>query len=203
MTVVRGRVIRWLVAGIALAWAGVAVAQDFAEGMRAHLQKHYSESRRIFHALADEGDARAQFMMGTIYEQGLGVPMDLVTAARWYRLAAEGGNPSAQYNLGVFYQFGKGVPKDPKMAAHWLLLAAEQGHGRAQNNLSTLYFTGVGVPRDPVEAWKWLTLSAEDLKGKGRDIALKNRAVIEREMMPAQIEEARRRVAAWLKRHKK
>jgi TPR repeat protein len=203
VTVVRGRVIRWLVAGFALVWAGVAAAQDFAEGMRAHLQKHYGESRRIFHALADEGDARAQFMMGTIYEQGLGVPMDLATAARWYRLAAEGGNPSAQYNLGVFYQFGKGVPKDPKTAAHWLLLAAEQGHGRAQNNLSTLYFTGVGVPRDPVEAWKWLTLSAEDLTGKGRDIALKNRTVIEREMTPAQLADARKRVAAWFKRYKK
>lgn len=197
------RLARWLVAAFVFVWAGVAAAQDFAEGMRAHLHKHYAESRRIFHALAEQGDARAQFMMGTIYEQGLGVPKDLATAARWYRLAADGGNASAQYNLGVFYQFGKGVPKDPTLAAHWLLKAAEQGHGRAQNNLSTFYFTGVGVRRDPVEAWKWLTLSAEDLKGKGHDIALENRSVIEREMTPAQIEEARRRVAAWLKRHKK
>ena len=202
MTAVRPRLLRWVLAGVALAWAGGAVAQDFAEGMHAHLEKHYAESRRIFHALADQGDVRARFMMGTIYEQGLGVPADLATAARWYRLAADGGSASAQYNLGIFYQFGKGVPKDFKTAAHWLLLAAEQGHGRAQNNLSTLYFTGAGVARDPVEAWKWLTLSAEDLKGKGREIALKNRAVIEKEMTPAQIAEARKRVAAWLERHK-
>jgi uncharacterized protein len=192
-----------LAAGLLLLWACAAAAQDFAEGMRAHLAKHYAESRRIFLALADEGDARAQFMMGTIYEQGLGVPQDLEAAARWYRLAADGGNASAQYNLGIFYQFGKGVPQDPAEAARWLLKAAEQGHGRAQNNLSTFYFTGVGVPHDPVEAWKWLTLSSDDLKGKGREIAIENRKVIEKEMTPAQIAEARRRVADWLARHRK
>ena len=202
MTVGRGSALRYLAAGVVLCWAAIAFAQDFADGMRAHLDKNYAQSRRIFHALADEGNVRAQFMMGTIYEQGLGVPKDLATAARWYRQAAEGGNPSAQYNLGVFYQFGKGVPKDAAEAARWYLKAANQGHGRAQNNLSTFYFTGVGVPRDPVEAWKWLTLSAEDLKGKGRDIALENRTVIEREMTPAQVQEARKRVAGWLSRHK-
>jgi uncharacterized protein len=192
-----------LVAGLLLLWAGAAAAQDFADGMRAHLAKHYAESRRIFLALADEGDARARFMMGTIYEQGLGVPQDLEAAARWYRLAADGGNASAQYNLGIFYQFGKGVPQDPAEAARWLLKAAEQGHGRAQNNLSTFYFTGVGVPRDPVEAWKWLTLSSDDLKGKGREIAIENRKVIEKEMTPAQIDEAKKRVADWLALHRK
>lgn len=197
------RAFRICIAGILLFWSASVAAQDFSAGMRAHLEKQYSESRRIFHALADEGDARARFMMGTIYEQGLGVPKDLATAARWYRLAAEGGSASAQYNLGVFYQFGKGVPKDPAKAARWLHMAAEQGHGRAQNNLSTFYFTGVGVPRDPVEAWKWLTLSAEDLKGAGRDIALENRKVIEKEMTPAQIQEARKRVASWLEQHRK
>lgn len=192
-----------LAAGLLLLLAaGTAAAQDFADGMRAHLAKHYAESRRVFHALADEGDVRARFMMGTIYEQGLGVPTDLEAAARWYRLAADGGSASAQYNLGIFYQFGKGVPKDPAEAARWLLKAAEQGHGRAQNNLSTFYFTGVVVQRDPVEAWKWLTLSSDDLKGAGRDIALENRKVIEKEMTPAEIAEAKKRVADWLVAHK-
>ena len=184
-----------------LALPAGAAAEDFAAGMRVHLEKHYAESRRIFGALAEGGDVRAQFMMGTIYEQGLGVPKDLAAAAEWYRRAAAAGNASAQYNLGVFYQFGKGVPKDAAKAARLLRQAAEQGHGRAQNNLSTFYFTGVGVPRDPVEAWKWLTLSADGLKGKGRQIALDNRAVIEREMTAEQIEDARRRTAEWQRSH--
>ncbi len=176
-------------------------AEAFADGMRLHLEKRYGDSRPVFEALARGGDARAQFMMGTIYEQGLGVPKDLAAAAEWYRRAAEGGNASAQYNLGIFYQFGKGVPKNSAEAARLLRLAAERGHGRAQNNLSTFYFTGVGVARDPVEAWKWLTLSAEDLEGSGRQIALDNRAVIERAMTPEQIAEAQRRTAEWRRAH--
>jgi hypothetical protein len=198
-----GRVARLALALLFVAAAGAAAAEDFAVGIRAHLAKKYAESRQVFHALADAGDARAQFMMGTIYEQGLGVAKDLAAAAAWYRRAADGGNASAQYNLGVFYQFGKGVAKDAAEAARRLHMAAEQGHGRAQNNLSTFYFTGVGVPRDVVEAWKWLTLSAQDLKGAGREIALSNRAVIEREMTADQIEAARHRVADWLRRHGK
>ncbi|MGH6621126.1 MAG: tetratricopeptide repeat protein [Alphaproteobacteria bacterium] len=201
MSPARKRAIRLAAAALIALSAGAAAAADFAAGMRAHLDKKYGESRRIFDALANGGDAQAQFMMGTIYEQGLGVPKDLAAAARWYRKAAEAGNASAQYNLGIFHQFGKGVAKDPVEAARLLRLAADQGHGRAQNNLSTFYFTGVGVPRDPVEAWKWLTLSADGLKGKGRQIALENRTVIEREMTADQVEAARRRVAEWRQQH--
>lgn len=173
------------------------VESRFRVGMVAHLKKHYGESRPVFERLAAQGHVRSQFMMGTIYEQGLGVPKNLAAAARWYRKAGEGGNDSAQYNLGILYQFGRGVPKDAAKAAHWLHLAADQGHERAQNSLSTLYFTGVGVKRDLAEAWKWLTLSADRLKGQGHKIVLDNRVIIEREMTPAQIAEARRRVAEW------
>lgn len=182
---------------LALLCAGPVLAQDFASGMTAHLDKRYGESRRIFGSLADIGNVRAQFMMGTIFEQGLGVDKDLSAAARWYRAAADGGNASAQYNLGVFYQFGKGVQKDSVAAAKLLQQAAEQGHGRAQNNLSTFYFTGVGVPQDLMEAWKWLTLSADRLKGQARELVLGNRRVIEEKLKPEELADAKRRVAAW------
>jgi uncharacterized protein len=185
---------------LALLCAGPALAQDFTAGMTAHLDKRYGESRRVFGSLADAGNVRAQFMMGTIFEQGLGVHKDLSAAARWYRAAADGGNASAQYNLGVFYQFGKGVGKDSTVAAKLLWQAAEQGHGRAQNNLSTFYFTGVGVPQDLVEAWKWLTLSADRLKGQARELVLGNRRVIEEKLKPEQLTDAKRRVAAWRKK---
>jgi len=196
-----------LVSGMAVlglllaACAAPAAPQDtetqFDAGMRAHLKKRYLESRPAFESLAARGHVRSQFMLGTIYEQGLGVAKDLAAAARWYEKAGRGGNDSAQYNLGILYQFGRGVSKDPGAAAHWLRLAAEQGHGRAQNNLSTFYYAGVGVERDLAEAWKWLTLSADRLKGQGRKIVLENRTVIEREMSPAELVEARRRVAGW------
>jgi len=193
------------VLAILLTACAVPAAQDnledrFTAGMRVHLKKRYTESRPVFESLAARGHVRSQFMLGTIHEQGLGVPKDIAAAARWYEKAGAGGNDSAQYNLGILYQFGRGVPKDPAAAARWLRMAGEQGHGRAQNNLSTFYFMGVGVERDLAEAWKWLTLSADRLKGQGRKIALENRVVIEREMTPPQVAEARRRVTAWRSR---
>ncbi len=175
----------------------------FADGMRAHLAKRYGDSRSIFADLAAAGNVRAQFMMGTIHEQGLGVPKSLERAVAWYRKAGDGGNASAQYNLGVLYQFGKGIAKDDKAAAFWHQKAADQGHGRAQNNLSTFYYTGIGVDRDLAEAWKWLSLSAAGLKGQGRQIALQNRTVLEKEMTEDERAEGRRRVAIWRERHAK
>jgi len=39
---------------------------------------------------ADQGDAAAQFNLGTLYYNGRGVPQDLVEAHKWYTLAASG-----------------------------------------------------------------------------------------------------------------
>lgn len=178
-------------------------ADTFTDGMKLHLKKKYYKSAQIFHGLARAGNIRAQFMMGTIYEQGLGVPSDLNAAAFWYQKAATGGNPSAQYNLGIFYQFGKGVQKSDSEAAAWLLRAANNGHGKAQNNLSTFYFTGVGVKKDFAEAWKWLSLAADQLKGAGRGIVLKNRGAIEKEMSSDEVADAKQRLANWRVTRKK
>jgi TPR repeat protein len=39
-------------------------------------------------ALAEQGDANAQYNLGVSYANGLGVPEDDAEAVRWYRLAA-------------------------------------------------------------------------------------------------------------------
>ena len=178
-------------------------ADTFTDGMRLHLKKKYFKSAQVFHGLAKAGHVRAQFMLGTIYEQGLGMPSDFDAAAYWYRKAADGGNPSAQYNLGIFYQFGRGVQKSDAEAAAWLLKAANNGHAKAQNNLSTFFYTGVGVKKDAAEAWKWLSISAAQLKGMGQKIVLKNRDAMEGEMSSAEIADAKQRLAKWRAAHKK
>ena len=43
----------------------------------------------------DQGKALAQLNLGWCYAAGLGVPLDLVQAAAWYRKAAEQGNAEA------------------------------------------------------------------------------------------------------------
>ena len=61
---------------------------------------------------AEQGYANAQSNLGSMYNDGHGVPQNYVEAYRWLRLAAEQGYGLAQYNLGVMYGDGDGVPQD-------------------------------------------------------------------------------------------
>ena len=62
--------------------------------------------------------------MGEIYEKGLGVTPDYVTAADWYRRAADKGYSRAAINLGSLYEQGLGVAKDQAQALKWYRAAA-------------------------------------------------------------------------------
>ena len=73
---------------------------------------------------AEQGNARAQYNLGVMYNQGEGVPEDKAEAARWYRLAAEQGHTGAQYNLGVMYAIGEGIPEEDAEAVRWYRMAA-------------------------------------------------------------------------------
>ena len=52
-------------------------------------------------AKAEAGDADAQFNLGVMYYQGLGVEQDFKEVVKWYQKAADQGDVEAQYNLGV------------------------------------------------------------------------------------------------------
>jgi hypothetical protein len=50
---------------------------------------------------ADAGSAVGLDNLGTMYDQGQGVPKDDAQAASWYRKAADAGNADGMNNLGV------------------------------------------------------------------------------------------------------
>jgi len=110
---------------------------------------------------AEAGDAKAQFTIGSMYENGSGVKQDYAEAAKWYRKAAERGDARAQYNLGIMYQNGWGVPQDATEAVKWYRKAAVQGAAPAQYNLGFMYLNAQGVPQDYAEAAKWYRKAAE------------------------------------------
>lgn len=60
---------------------------------------------------AQSGDAKAQFNLGRIYEDGYDGPQEYAKALVWYRKAAEQGYPRAQFSLADLYLGGKGVPQ--------------------------------------------------------------------------------------------
>src|SRR5215831_5119086 len=152
-----------------LLWlSAVPVWAGFEEGMQAYKNGDYATAARAWLPLAQQGDARAQFLLGALYAQGHGVPQDYGAAAQWFRQAAEQGHVGAQYNLGVRYHEGRGVPRDPSKAVEWFRRAAQQGFARAQYNLGVLYANGDGVPRDASQAAQWFRRAADQEEPKAQ-----------------------------------
>jgi len=82
---------------------------------------------------AGQGNAIAQFILGSMYENGEGVAQDYKEAMKWYQKAAEQGDADAQYGLGKMYADGLGVAQDYVMSHVWFDIAAEQGYRDASN----------------------------------------------------------------------
>ena len=68
---------------------------------------------------ADQGNAKAQYNLGVMYDKGTGVAQDYKEAIKWYQKAADQGYASAQYNLGVMYANGDGVIQSDSAAIEY------------------------------------------------------------------------------------
>jgi TPR repeat protein len=139
----------------AIAWSQVADAQPTGDFERAVELLDTGNLRLAFPqflALAERGDARAQFNLAMLYNTGRGVEQNPLEAAKWFRRAAEQGEPTSQFNLGYMYKNGRGVPRDAREAAEWYLRAALQGVPDAQFNLAQMYARGDGVLKDEAKA---------------------------------------------------
>jgi TPR repeat protein len=110
---------------------------------------------------ANDGDAKAAWLLGTRFASGRAGVRDDSEALRRFRRAADLGLPEAQYNLGIMYVNGRGVPKDWVHASRWFEDAAEQGLAQAQCNIGTLYSQGKGVALDDARAVHWLGRAAQ------------------------------------------
>lgn len=134
---------------------------DYQGGLDAYRQGDFSVARRAWESAAGNGDARAQFMLGHMVQNGQGQPWSNARAAEWYQLAAQQGLPEAQVALADLYLRGMGVPPEPQTAAQWLLAAARSGHADAQLAYGELLLHGQGVQRDFAQARAWFESAAE------------------------------------------
>ncbi len=111
-----------------------------------------------FHAelvKAEQGDVKAQYAIGEMYEKGRGVEKDPRLAFSWYSKATQQGNIKAAYKLGMAYLNGTGIRKNYRKAHDWLNKSSNQGYARAQYSLGTLYENGLGTVQDLDKALEW------------------------------------------------
>lgn len=73
---------------------------------------------------AQQGDSKAQFYLGALYAQGIGISQSDSEAFRWFLSAAERGHPQARLLVGEMYAIGRGVPRNYVDAYKWASAAA-------------------------------------------------------------------------------
>ncbi|MGD8559591.1 MAG: tetratricopeptide repeat protein [Gammaproteobacteria bacterium] len=77
--------------------------------------------------MAKNGDADAQYNLGSVYETGFGVQPDLDEAVRWYKEAATNDHTLAQLKLGILYILGQGTRKSLIKGTSWIQSASDNG----------------------------------------------------------------------------
>ncbi len=105
--------------------------EDASAAMKKGRKDDYATALQLLRPLAEQGDARAEQLLGTLYYYGNGVRESKVEAVKWYEDAANQGYAEAQRNLGYLYQKGIGVLRDVVRAHMWLNLAAAAGESGA------------------------------------------------------------------------
>jgi len=109
---------------------------------------------------AEQGNAKAQYLLGTMYLNGTGTKKNPDKAMKILLIAAKQGVVDAQYKIGDMYYSGDGITQNFKKAFPWIQKAAKQGNERAQSTLGMMYYHGRGIPSNPKKTAKWLRKAA-------------------------------------------
>jgi len=88
-----------LAAMMAIALAGIAQADELADGIKAWEAQNYGAAHQVLGKLAAAGNPEAQLMVGEMYGFGEGVPEDYALAKRWLGKAQEAGHQGAAASL--------------------------------------------------------------------------------------------------------
>jgi len=93
-TIVIGAVVSAQLLGTSAAFAG-----PWEDGMAAYNRGDYVPAVRLFRPLAEQGNAKAQNVLGVMYRRGQGVARNSVRAFVWFSRAAARGDATAKAEL--------------------------------------------------------------------------------------------------------
>lgn len=113
-------------------------------------------------AAASLGHPLAQDILGNMYEDGDGAPLDISTAVSLYMRSAEQDCPQGMYDLALLYLDGHGVEQDEERAFRLIGRAVEMGSDPEHIfMLSVLFLHGRGVDADPDQALSLLRKASD------------------------------------------
>ena len=150
----------------------------------------YNLAARWLREAANNEHAGAQYQLGKMYRDGIGVEPSIAEAIKWFKKAAEWDlfvaktalnhlkeqqlikymkdypsgpditSPVLQFNVAMLYLKGKGLKKNTKKAFSWMNKSAQQNHHEAQHQLGMMYLDGTGAKKNSRKAHNWLKKSA-------------------------------------------
>ena len=112
--------------------------------------------------LAEDGDAYAQYIIGTAYrDSGLLIP-DMVKVQKLLKRAAKQDLDAAQYALGKLYLSDDADVHDSAKGIYWLKRSADNGNNYAAYRLGKEYLSGKNTIKDAETAVSYLRQAADN-----------------------------------------
>lgn len=87
---------------------------------------NHEQALALFKECSKRGNAPSMVYLSYFYEEGRGIPVDMVEATRWMKKAAESGYGLAQYHYGMALLQGRGVEQNEEEGRAWIAKAALQ-----------------------------------------------------------------------------
>ena len=112
--------------------------------------------------LAEDGDAYAQYIIGTAYRDGGLLIPNTAKAQKLLERAAEQDLDAAQYALGKLYLSVDADVHDPAKGIYWLKRSADNGNDFAAYRLGKEYLSGKNVSKDTSTAAEYLRQAADN-----------------------------------------
>src|SRR6188472_2325009 len=143
--------------GIDMRFVALAFSCLLIFSMPAHAND--ADSFNAMVALANKGDAEAQYHVGMMYNNGIGTQKDPRQAFEWFQKSTASNDPLGAYKLGCYYD-GQGagvVALDANEALKYKLVAAKAGYALAQNDVANIYEKQGNLD----EALKWWKMAGD------------------------------------------
>ena len=140
---------------------GFLRADAYTRGFQALEQRDYKTALYYLSFFAANGDTKANYNLGIMFREGLGVKKDDVQSLAHFIEAAENGHMLGNYAVGRAFLTGKVSDIDAKAAIHYLTEAALLGHAISPVEIGGLYFRGRLVEKDFVSAHFWWSLARD------------------------------------------
>ena len=120
------------------------------------------EAAEQLEQLAEDGDAYAQYIIGTAYRDGGLLIPDMVKAQKLLERAAEQDLDAAQYALGRLYLSDDADVHNPAKGIYWLKRSADNGNDFAAYRLGKEYLSGKNTVKDAETAVSYLRQAADN-----------------------------------------